>query len=246
MEEAMKFRKKPVVIEAIQWPGTKFETSPPEWFTKAMYIEPGAPGFIMRWGDEIFIETMEGQMRAQPGDWIIRGIKGEIYPCKPDIFAATYEDATPSPASTAGGGRQSIGDDEKFIALARYWAPRWQLYEDHENASVKSAWAALIAHIDTFSARSADKRERELCAKMGAMQAQIDQLNADLAARSAGDAVKLLREVDAALAAAWDARELPASVISGDLVRRYRLVLGAAPAPGNTGKPSGKEELKEE
>jgi hypothetical protein len=87
------FRKKPVVIEAIQWPGTKFETTPPKWFSDAMYLTPGAPGFVMRLDNDILIETLEGQMRAQPGDWIIRGIKGELYPCKPDIFAASYEPA---------------------------------------------------------------------------------------------------------------------------------------------------------
>jgi hypothetical protein len=41
--------------------------------------------------DELIISTLEGDLRASPGDWIIRGVKGEFYPCKPDIFAATYE-----------------------------------------------------------------------------------------------------------------------------------------------------------
>ena len=44
-------------------------------------------------GDSLLIKTPEGTMRADPGDWIIRGVKGEIYPCKPDIFEATYEPA---------------------------------------------------------------------------------------------------------------------------------------------------------
>lgn len=87
------YRKKPIVIEAIQWPGKKFDITPPKWFTDAMYLKPGAPGFIMRWGDDIVIETLEGQLRAKPGDWIIKGLKGEIYPCKPDIFEATYDAA---------------------------------------------------------------------------------------------------------------------------------------------------------
>ena len=39
----------------------------------------------------VYIETLEGVMRADPGDWIIQGVKGEVYPCKPDIFTATYE-----------------------------------------------------------------------------------------------------------------------------------------------------------
>jgi hypothetical protein len=58
-----KFRKKPVVIEAVRHDGP--EPMP--------------------------IKTLEGTMLAQPGDWIITGVKGERYPCKPDIFAATYE-----------------------------------------------------------------------------------------------------------------------------------------------------------
>ena len=58
-----RFRKKPVVIDAVRHDGP----------------EP------------IFIETLEGTHRADPGDWIITGIKGEQYPCKPDIFEATYE-----------------------------------------------------------------------------------------------------------------------------------------------------------
>lgn len=89
------YRKKPVVIEAVQWPGTKFESTPPQWFIDAMHITPGQPGMVMRWEDDILIETLEGRMRAQPGDWIIRGVKGEIYPCKPEIFAMTYEVAAP-------------------------------------------------------------------------------------------------------------------------------------------------------
>lgn len=87
----MKFVKKPVVIEAIKWRGEKFETSPPDWFKDAMYKEPGSVGFVMRWGNDILIETLEGQIKCSPGDWIIRGVKGELYPCKPDIFELTYE-----------------------------------------------------------------------------------------------------------------------------------------------------------
>lgn len=47
-----------------------------------------------RWrfaGPDLFIQTLEGEMKANSGDWIIRGVKGEFYPCKPDIFTATYE-----------------------------------------------------------------------------------------------------------------------------------------------------------
>jgi hypothetical protein len=77
-----KFRKKPVIIEA-------------EQFIAPNNIE-GA--MFMRWpvkqdkkGFYLIIPTLEGDHRADEGDWIITGVKGEQYPCKPDIFEATYE-----------------------------------------------------------------------------------------------------------------------------------------------------------
>ena len=57
-----RYRKKPVIIEAYQT------------------------------DEEVYIQTLEGVMKASPGDWIIRGVKGELYPCKPDVFEATYEE----------------------------------------------------------------------------------------------------------------------------------------------------------
>jgi hypothetical protein len=79
----MKFRKKPVVIEAIQWTGKNLEEVLS--FAKTNQIEND---FIENW---IQIPTLEGTMKAMPGYWIIRGVKQELYPCKPDIFEATYE-----------------------------------------------------------------------------------------------------------------------------------------------------------
>ena len=89
----MKFRKKPVVIEAMQFLGPvaaigdiDYATTFDDWIVASQgdrtcrYV-----------GDTIVIPTLEGDHIASPGDWIIRGVKGEIYPCKPDIFAATYE-----------------------------------------------------------------------------------------------------------------------------------------------------------
>lgn len=79
----MKFRKKPVVIEAVQFDGTLASIA-------LLHI----PACSQDLGsDTLQIETLEGVMTAQPGDWIIQGVKGEHYPCKPDIFAATYEPA---------------------------------------------------------------------------------------------------------------------------------------------------------
>lgn len=82
----MKFRKKPVVIEAFRWTGGPDQTEDPEWLSEA--IRKGDVAFTKT---TVLINTLEGVMTANSGDWIIRGVKGEVYPCKPDIFAATYE-----------------------------------------------------------------------------------------------------------------------------------------------------------
>lgn len=95
---AARFRKKPVVIEAVQWlGGPESVDSISEWVQanggKVRYYAPGE--LTNKRGehnfDRIAVETLEGTMLACPGDWIIRGVKGEFYPCKPDIFEATYE-----------------------------------------------------------------------------------------------------------------------------------------------------------
>jgi hypothetical protein len=89
----VKFRKKPIVIDAIQWDGTNlreviaFTGKHPrwhEWFDsfEAYEARVKADGGVFK------IFTLEGVMEASVGDWIIRGVKGEMYPCKPDIFAA--------------------------------------------------------------------------------------------------------------------------------------------------------------
>lgn len=83
----MKYRKKPVVVEAVQWNGMGFNLSDlPEWFVKAYQVRQ-----IDRAEDKLHIVTLEGIMTANADDYIIQGVKGEIYPCKPDIFEATYE-----------------------------------------------------------------------------------------------------------------------------------------------------------
>ena len=83
-----RFRKKPIVIEAWQLPmqdaaSRIFDVNPNIIFKRVN-------GMIV----EAIISTLEGTMVASGHDWIIRGVKGELYPCKPDIFAATYESAT--------------------------------------------------------------------------------------------------------------------------------------------------------
>ena len=121
----LKFSKRPVIIEAIQWTGDnlrevldftgrheKFSEWFEDWKTYERYVKEN--------GDAFKIFTLEGTMIASPGDWIIRGIKGEHYPCKPDIFAATYapvgglDDGLPTPAPSP--------DD--LVKAALEWAAR--------------------------------------------------------------------------------------------------------------------------
>lgn len=86
----MKFHKKPVVIEAVDWLGKYTHREDwPDWFNAA--IDSGAMWLDGRSPGNLFINTLEGTHRAEPGDKIIQGVKGELYPCKPDIFALTYE-----------------------------------------------------------------------------------------------------------------------------------------------------------
>lgn len=93
----MKYRKKPLEVEAFQLT-TDVEMIAPDWFTQAIidekvFIDRSINnGHVHIYG--CTIETPEGRHKAKIGDYIIRGIKGELYPCKPDIFHATYEKIT--------------------------------------------------------------------------------------------------------------------------------------------------------
>lgn len=88
-----KFRKKPVVVEAFQWLGRSWDV--PDWarhhrdldfpVTAAVDFEDGCED------DSLCVQTLHGRTRAILGDWVIRGTSGDLWPCKPDIFEATYE-----------------------------------------------------------------------------------------------------------------------------------------------------------
>ena len=86
----MNYRKKPVVIEAVQWTGNNVDEI-------GDFLGQSA---TMTLNGSFVIPTLEGDMYAAEGDWIIKGIKGEFYPCKPDIFNMTYE-----PIAKATGGK---------------------------------------------------------------------------------------------------------------------------------------------
>lgn len=94
----MKYRKKPIIIEAFQYDGdlinSKGEYYIPDWAIKAH--EEGILAYGLETDEEfsfcdLFIETPEGIMRVGVGDYVIQGVNGEIYPCKPDIFEKSYD-----------------------------------------------------------------------------------------------------------------------------------------------------------
>ncbi len=90
IEGVKKFKKRPVVIEAIQWTGENYDKVCQ--FTGITQI--GRTRIAFSDGgisDQLVIPTLEGEHRANLGDFIIQGIKGEFYPCKPDIFEQTYK-----------------------------------------------------------------------------------------------------------------------------------------------------------
>ena len=78
----MKYRKKPVVIDAMQWKGDN-------WIEIDEFVTCNHETFPS--DGVVIIPTLEGDMRADVGDWIIKGVNDEFYPCKPDIFEKTYD-----------------------------------------------------------------------------------------------------------------------------------------------------------
>lgn len=90
-----KFRKLPVVIDAMQYPGQNVETVDELDLFENWFLGHGGVGRYI--GQQLHVKTLEdgpnseAKHVADPGDWIIRGVAGELYPCKPDIFAQTYE-----------------------------------------------------------------------------------------------------------------------------------------------------------
>ena len=114
------YRKKPVVVEAVQWTGENHAEM-------CEFIDPEVFEIIPRVG--LVIHTLEGDHHANPGDYIIKGVNGEFYPCKPDIFAKTYENSTltqPNEPLTLEQLREMDGEpvwvnDEKTYAILQVW-----------------------------------------------------------------------------------------------------------------------------
>ncbi len=151
------YRKQPVVIEAIQFDGVEqvdgtstamFEgrfDDLPYWLVEAMTKKEGEPGALFVFGDGLTIVTLEGPHRADPKDWVIRGVAGEIYPCKPDIFALTYVDAADGVVEIAGGDstdwreRAETAEAERDAAIER--ADKAEAGEKKAKAEIRKASA---------------------------------------------------------------------------------------------------------
>lgn len=109
----MKFRKKPVVIDAAQW--FKHGDHP------AVVAVPQSEHLKIGWNhpDNFgWVPTLEGGHVVTPGDWIIKGVKGEHYPCKPDVFAATYEPVNGSNVRDERETLTSVGADARTVSAA--------------------------------------------------------------------------------------------------------------------------------
>lgn len=81
-----KYRKVPVVIDAFQYKDFMLATETPQWFQDEL-----KKSVSLEWPDGVYVTTLEGDMKFKHNDWIIRGVVGELYPCRPDIFKLTYE-----------------------------------------------------------------------------------------------------------------------------------------------------------
>lgn len=94
----MKFRKRPIVIDAIQWTGYNFDE-----ISRFTQYAAHSPSFEM---NTVTIPTLKGDMAAHEDDWIIKGVEGEFYPCKPGIFAKTYESVAEESLDAGGADRE--------------------------------------------------------------------------------------------------------------------------------------------
>lgn len=151
---ARTYRKKPVVVEAVQWTGENHAEM-------CEFIDPEVFEIIPRVG--LVIHTLEGDHRASPGDYIIKGVNGEFYPCKPDIFAKTYESATLTPPNEWVSVEErlpEVGQEvlvywrntsqkAEYFELTHYDGDHWFLLDNTERPwIVVVAWTPLPAPPD--------------------------------------------------------------------------------------------------
>lgn len=114
----MKYIKKPIEIEAFQYDGD-LKNSNDEWYVPDWAVKAFEDGTLF-YGDmppwELFIKTLEGPLHISVDDFIIQGVKGELYPCKPDIFMETYEPVNP-PKTKRVFSKEKFLEDSKNLIL---------------------------------------------------------------------------------------------------------------------------------
>ena len=141
---ANKHRKKPVEVEAVQWTGENLGD---------LYVW-GANMELRGEGMTLYIHTLEGDMRASIGDYIIKGVKGEFYACKPDIFEMTYESATDTNVPTTRTNWDVLIEDKALLAEVaikniKIFAEGWIAVLDRSrHTTCEAAIAANLAWLD--------------------------------------------------------------------------------------------------
>lgn len=134
----MKYRKKPVVIEAFKWTGDENQTEDPQWIVDAIKngtVHIYGSGHSLHMG----LRTREGNIAAIPGDYVIRNEQGEIYPCKPDIFERTYEDAESVPPQN---GCCLIAVERAQQVIDKGWTPEHD--DSHQRGELVDAALSYI------------------------------------------------------------------------------------------------------
>lgn len=179
------YRKKPVVITAVEWDGTE------ERFQEIRAMAKDSRIVVNRnMEGKVEIPTLEGVMTTDLGDYVIKGVKGELYPCKPDIFMATYESVDVSPTTGLDFGeaiialkagfkvaREGWNGKKMFLVLnGGYSVPRENARPDNhidqkflENEGCESL--DILPHIDMWTA------QKNLC--VGWLASQTDMLASD-------------------------------------------------------------------
>lgn len=179
--EWTQFRKKPVVIEAVQIDKRMDLTAPP-WWAEAVQqnrVILRGMGKFTRDLPMVEIETLEGTMTGVQGDWIIRGVKGELYPCKPDIFAATYEPASalPDPYTV------TVDPDPRGVSVGVYQGSRCVYNGAHPIPT------ATIAQGDAQDGHCCELAQAQGVAVCDQCARENEQLREAWTAPAAGDAL---------------------------------------------------------
>ncbi|MCG3184707.1 MAG: hypothetical protein ICCCNLDF_02835 [Planctomycetes bacterium] len=158
------FRKRPVVVEARQFTGDNAEE------LIAWAKRERAPSAYPVWASDVrtlSVATLEGTMRALPNDWIIKGVKGEFYPCKPDIFEQTYEPADPKVGDA--------GDLEELPQMAEVEAARKEALGTYSEWYRKAGEKVIVALADAAEEYARTGTIRGVCQVCGCTELDCRQ-----------------------------------------------------------------------